>query len=155
MFYPAASVQRWLLSWYTHHVERIISILTLAFLIGCQAPLPDISKATSRYPFDLHTATSLQIQVMRDEEFLIIVNSTANEFDHTNLWINQQYTQPIPPIPAGATLRVNLWDCYDLLGDQFNAGGFWRTDEPTALVIAELQLSESQPLVGLLVIGVE
>jgi len=58
-------------------------------------------------------------------------------------------------MPAGSTIRVNLWDCYDTLGDQFNAGGFWRTDEPTKLVIAELQQSDTQPLVGLLVIGEE
>ena len=81
------------------------------------------------------------------------VNSTAHSFGSSNLWINQQYTQPLPPIPAGSTLRVNLWDCYDDLGDQFNAGGFWRTDEPTQLVLAQLQLGDEQPLVGLLVIG--
>jgi hypothetical protein len=97
----------------------------------------------------------LPIQVVRDQEFATIVNSTANDFEQTTLWVNQQYTQPIPPMQAGSTIKVNLWNCYDSLGEQFNAGGFWRTDEPTALVIAELQVSDSQPLVGLLVIGEE
>ncbi len=132
-----------------------MTILFLAALAGCQAPPPDISKATGRYPFDLHTTNSVSIQVIRDQEYIKIVNSTANDFTESMLWVNQQYTQSLPPMPAGSTISVNLWNCYDSLGDQFNAGGFWRTDEPTSLVIAELQQGESQPLVGLLVIGEE
>jgi len=97
----------------------------------------------------------MPIQVVRNQEHIKIVNSTASDFNSPILWINQQYTQQIPSMPAGSTVRVNLWNCYDSLGDQFNAGGFWRTDEPTQLVIAELQLGETQPLVGLLVIGEE
>jgi hypothetical protein len=122
-------------------------------LVACQAPGPDISKATGRYPLDLHTSNSISIQVIRDQEYVKIVNSTAYDFTESMLWVNQQYTQPLPPMLAGSTIRVNLWDCFDSLGDQFNAGGFWRTDEPTKLVIAELQQSDFQPLVGLIVIG--
>jgi hypothetical protein len=133
----------------------MMSTLLLTILVGCQAPPPNISNATDRYPFNLHTINSLSIQVVRDQEFVKIVNSTANDFSNSMLWVNQQYTQPLPSMPAGSTIRVNLWDCYDTLGDQFNAGGFWRTDEPTKLVIAELQQSDTQPLVGLLVIGEE
>ena len=122
-------------------------------LVACQAPVPDISNATGQYPIDLHTTNSISIQVIRDQEYVKIVNSTAYDFMESILWVNQQYTQPLPPMPSGSTIRVNLWGCFDSLGDQFNAGGFWRTDEPTKLVIAELQQSDSQPLVGLLVIG--
>jgi len=122
-------------------------------LVGCQLPPPDVSKATLSYPRQLHSTRTEPIQVFRDQEYITIVNSTANSYGSSNLWINQQYTQPLPPIPAGSTLRVNLSDCYDDLGDQFNAGGFWRTDEPTQLVLAQLQLGDEQPLVGLLVIG--
>ena len=122
-------------------------------MVGCQSPPPDVSKVTMSYPHQLHSTGTEPIQVIRDQEHITIVNSTAHSFGSSNLWINQQYTQPLPPIPAGSTLRVNLWDCYDDLGDQFNAGGFWRTDEPTQLVLAQLQLGDEQPLVGLLVIG--
>ena len=122
-------------------------------MVGCQSPPPDVSKVTMSYPHQLHSTGTEPIQVIRDQEHITIVNSTARSFGSSNLWINQQYTQPLPPIPAGSTLRVNLWDCYDDLGDQFNAGGLWRTDEPTQLVLAQLQLGDEQPLVGLLVIG--
>ena len=132
-----------------------MSTLFLTILVGCQAPSADISNATGQYPFDLHTTNSISIQVIRDQEYVKIVNSTANDFPNSMLWINQQYNQSLPPMQAGSTIRVNLWNCYDSLGAQFNAGGFWRTDEPTTLVIAELQQGDTQPLVGLLVIGEE
>ena len=132
-----------------------MTILILAVLVGCQAPPPDVSKATGQYPFNLHSANSMPIQVVRNQEHIKIVNSTASDFNSPILWINQQYTQQLPSMPAGSTVRVNLWHCYDSLGEQFNAGGFWRIDEPTKLVIAELQISDTQPLVGLLVIGEE
>ena len=138
-------------------VNHAIPILTLfvasSFLLGCQTPPPDMTKATTPYPFALHSVHSVPIQVARDQEFITIVNSTATDFNNAVLWINQQYTQPLPPMSAGSTIRINLWHCYDALGEQFNAGGFWRTDEPTRLVMAELQSGEFQPLVGLIVIG--
>ena len=57
------------------------------------------------------------------------------------LWINQRgsQVQNFLEYPLGTTLRFNLWKLRDAYGEQFNAGGIWRTDEPTLLVIAELQ----------------
>ncbi|MDP6693509.1 MAG: hypothetical protein QF444_04205 [Phycisphaerales bacterium] len=135
-------------------MKRLL-IGTTLLISGCQTPLPDISKATQRYPFELHSSEVLPIQVIRKGEHIIIVNSTADDFNNATIWINQQYTQSLPMMPAGSTIRINLWDCYDAFGEKFNAGGFWRTDEPTKLVLAELQQHENQPLIGLLVIGEE
>ena len=135
-------------------MKRLLVGIFLIF-VGCQAPPPDISKATEAYPRDLRSKEVLPIQVIRDEEYITIVNSTAVAYNNAIIWINQQYTQPLPPMPAGSMIRINLWDCYDAFGEKFNAGGFFRTDEPTLLVIVELQQAENQPLVGLLVIGEE
>ncbi len=102
---------------------------------------------------DLHEEDAVSIQVLRKDEYISIVNSTAVDFYNPTLWINQRYSGQLPSIPAGSTLRFNLWSLRDAYGEQFNAGGIWRTDEPTQLVIAELQISEDEPLVGLIVIG--
>ena len=101
----------------------------------------------------LHEGDAVSIQVVRKDEYISIVNSTAVDFYNPTLWINQRYSGQLPSIPAGSTLRFNLWSLRDAYGEQFNAGGIWRTDEPTQLVIAELQISEDEPLVGLIVIG--
>ncbi len=104
---------------------------------------------------DLHVTESVSIQVIRDGEHIEIINSTATDYENTTLWVNQRFSGLLPPMPAGSTIRFNLWSLRDSYGEQFNAGGVWRTDEPTLLIIAELQLGEETTLVGLVVIGEE
>jgi len=102
---------------------------------------------------DLHKPNSVPIQVIRTDQFIDIVNSTADDYNNPTLWVNQRYSKEIPTLHAGATMRVNLWYLRDSYGEQFNAGGVWRTDQPTPLVLAELQIAEGVNLVGLVVIG--
>jgi|TARA_B110000495_G_scaffold115698_1_gene100284 hypothetical protein len=130
--------------------------MALAFCaVSCQNPAGDPSLASPVYPMNLHAAESVPIQVLRSGEIIEIVNSTADDYGNTMLWINQRFSAPISAIPAGATYRFDLHNLRDAYGEQFNAGGIWRTDEPTTLVIAELQIDEVHPLVGLVVISEE
>jgi len=122
-------------------------------LLACQNQSGNPGLATSYYPAELHHADSVSIQVHRTNEFIEIVNSTSISYDESILWINQRFSTKLKPIPAGSTLRVNLWSLRDAYGEQFNAGGIWRTDKPTPVVIAELQEGNSTSLVGLIVIG--
>ena len=128
-------------------------ILLSPFLIACQNQSGNPELANSIYPMILHQSGSVSIQVHRSEEFIEIVNSTAIDYSRGILWINQRYSTQLEPIPAGKTVKVNLWSLRDEYGEQFNAGGAWRTDEPTPVVIVELQGSNSTSLVGLIVIG--
>ena len=128
-------------------------ILLSSFLVACQNQSGNPELANSIYPMNLHQSGSVSIQVHRSEEFIEIVNSTAIDYSRGILWINQRYSTQLEPIPAGKTVKVNLWSLRDEYGEQFNAGGAWRTDEPTPVVIAELQGSDSTSLVGLIVIG--
>lgn len=109
--------------------------------------------ASAPYPMFLHQAKSVPIQVIRDDDYIEIINSTAIDYNNTTLWVNQRYSSTLPPVLAGSTVRFSLWNLRDAYGEQFNAGGVWRTDEPGLLVIAELQLGLDTPLVGLVVIG--
>jgi hypothetical protein len=124
-------------------------------LISCQNPAGNPKLATQPYPTDLHIAESVPIQVIREGEYIEIVNSTADDYNNCTLWINQRFSSPLPLLLAGSTIKFNLWNLRDAYGEQFNAGGLWRTDEPTLLVIAELQLEPDVPLIGLVVIGEE
>ena len=132
-----------------------IAIGCLTVFFGCHNPGGNPSLATPAYPMELHSATSVPIQVMRHEEILEIVNSTATDYNNAVLWINQRFSAPLQPLLAGSTIQFNLWNLYDPYGEQLNAGGFWRTDRPTSVVIAELQTSENAPLVGLVVVNEE
>ena len=128
-------------------------ILLSLFLIACQNQSGNPELANSTYPMNLHQSGSVSIQVHRSDEFIEIVNSTAIDYGSGTLWINQRFSTQLKPIPAGKTVTVNLWSLRDEYGEQFNAGGAWRTDEPTQVVIAELQGSNPTLLVGLIVIG--
>ena len=130
--------------------------ITLFFAFaGCQNPIGNPALASKPYPIELHSSESVSIQVIRNGEFLQIVNSTADDYKQPTLWINQRYSGALPTLHAGSTLKLNLWSLRDAFGEQMNAGGIWRTDEPTSVVLAELQLGPDQPMVGLVVIGQE
>jgi hypothetical protein len=134
------------------HLFVIVIIMTLS---ACQNHSGDPALATRPYPMELHFAGSVDIQVIHTNEFLEIVNSTADDYSNATIWINQRFSGSLEPLPAGSTLRLNLWSLRDSFGEQFNAGGIWRTDEPTTVVIAELQIGTDTPLIGLIVIGQE
>ena len=129
------------------------ALLSLCFFAGCQNPSGNPPLAGPSYPMELHKPNSIPIQVIREQEHIDIINSTANAFESPVLWINQRYSVQLPTINAGETLRVNLWSLRDVYGEEMNAGGIWRTGDPTPVVIAELQVSEDEPLIGLIVIG--
>jgi hypothetical protein len=134
---------------------KITPLFIFIFLVSCQNPAGNPRLASQPYPMTQHVASSVPIQVIRDREYIEIVNSTANDYGITTLWVNQRFSSTLPQLPAGSTIRFDLWSLRDAYGEQFNAGGIWRTDEPTSLVIAELQLDETQPLVGLVVVSGE
>ncbi len=129
------------------------ALLSLCIFAGCQNPSGNPALAGPRYPMELHKPNSLPIQVIREQEHIDIINSTANAFESPILWINQRYSVQLPSIVEGQTLRVNLWTLRDVYGEQMNAGGIWRTGDLTPVVIAELQVSGDEPLIGLIVIG--
>ena len=136
-------------------MKTIIALLGLFLIVGCHNSQGVPAMASVPYPTTLHTSNSVSIQVTRDGDTIEIVNSTATDYEGGLLWINQRFSTQLPPLFAGSTLKVNLWLLRDSYGQQLNAGGFWRTDRPTPLVLAELQTGEDSPLVGLVVIREE
>ena len=112
----------------------------------------DPNRASQPYPKHLHRSESVDIQVFRDGPELEIVNSTARTYRDVDIWINQRFTRHLRTLPAGATVRLSLWDFWDARGDRLSAGGFWRTEEPTPVRLVQLQLSDDEPLVGLVTV---
>ena len=119
---------------------------------GCAKTMYDPVRATRPYPFDKHEATSIDIQVFRKGPTLEIVNSTPVTYRDFDIWLNQRFTRHVDVLYAGETVQLSLWEFWDLRGDRFSAGGFWRTEEPTPLRLVELQLNDDDPLIGLIAI---
>ncbi len=137
-------------------IRRLAAGLLLGgTLLGCQDVRYDPARATPSYPHHLHRANSVNIQVFREDTSIELVNATTRAYTEFDLWINQRYTSRIESLPAGATLRVSLWDFYDERGESLNAGGLFRSDEPTPVRLVEIQTGDEQPLVGLITIRAE
>ncbi len=137
----------------TAMVRLSLPILCAMFVAaGCGRTMYDPGRATRAYPFDKHEASSIDIQVFRKGPTLEIVNSTPVSYRDVDIWINQRFTRHLDVLYAGATVQLSLWDFWDLRGDRFSAGGFWRTEEPTPLRLIELQLNDDDPLIGLVAV---
>ena len=126
--------------------------LMLALSAGCSRSMYDAALATRRYPQDLHRAEALDIQVFRKGPTIEIINATARSFHDFDLWINQRFVRRVEALRAGETIRVSLWDFFDVRGDRFSAGGLWRTEPPAPLRLAQIQEAPDEPLIGLVVI---
>ncbi len=122
---------------------------------GCAKPLYDPSRATRPYPHELHTTNLIDIQVFRDDQDIELVNATPHTYSNVEVWINQRFVRHVEVIPAGETIRLSLWDFFDERGERVNAGGFWRTQEPTPVRLVQLQLAQGEPMIGLTTVFVD
>jgi len=127
----------------------LVAILLLgSALPGCGGRRYDPSRATRVYPSELPQARVVDIQVFRDGGDLIVVNATPQSFQDFDLWINRRYMLRIDRLDAGTTRRLWFGDFFDQWGETPVAGGFFRTERPTPIVLVQLQIGEQSPLLG-------
>jgi hypothetical protein len=133
----------------------LLAIVLPASLGGCAPRGYDPEMAAAAYPADAHTAESVDIQLFRDGPDARIVNATVKSHRDVRLWINQRWVRDIPDLPAGAIVDLSLRGFRDVNGEQFVAGGFFRTERMTPIVLAQLQRRDDPdaPLVGIRVVG--
>ncbi len=102
------------------------------------------------YPSALKQSRTLDVQVTRNETEISLTNTTAAPLPPGTMWINAWYAREFPGLAVGESLTLNLRDFKDRFGDQFRAGGFWATDRPDRLALA--QLESGGELLGLIVV---
>jgi hypothetical protein len=67
------------------------------------------------------------------------------------MWINAWFSREFKGLAVGESVEMSLFDFKDQYGDTFRAGGFFATQKPTRLVLAQLEYENE--LVGLVVVG--
>lgn len=120
-------------------------------------PYPDhlhLSSETTADGLTVRTPLAVDAQVFRDDTDIVVVNSTPRSFSDFHLWLNQRYARHVDRLDAGQTIRLSLWDFFDQWGGRFNAGGFFRSYEPTPVRLVEIQLDDAQPMVGLIAVQI-
>ncbi len=140
-----------------HRLPRAIlaaGLCTLA-LTGCSST-PDTVDYARPFPRELARGETLDIQVFRDNQDIEFTNTTAKSYPAGTLWLNGRYSRPIPGLAVGETLKFRLREFRDQYNDHFREGGFFATEKPDRLVLAQLETTApgGEPLMlGLIVVG--
>ncbi len=126
----------------------VMAALAMASLNGCSsAP----SAANARvYPVTLEKGPTLDIQVVRGETTLTLTNATARVFGPCTLWINAYYSRPLDGLAVGQSVKFGLSELRNEHGESFRSGGFFATEKPERMVLA--QLEHDGTLYGLIVV---
>jgi len=140
---------------------RPVTAAALALLLaGCSEPKIDNGP---QYPPVVQSGVR-DVQVLRDETQISMTNTAAADLPAGLLWINGWYALPFAGLHVGKSVTLQLSEFKDRYGDSFRAGGFFATELPDRLVLAQIQPvavasagEESSPafetkLIGLIVI---
>lgn len=126
----------------------IAGIASTLLLPACSGQRYDPALATRPYPVALDQDRVVDIQVFRDGADLIVVNASPQSFTDFDLWVNRRYMLHVESLAAGQSGRFNFGDFFDRWGESPIAGGFFRTERPTPIVLVQLQIGEDTPLLG-------
>lgn len=139
-------------------IAQPIALILIAATSGCTSD-PKFTQHRS-YPSQLSRLSPSTIQLFRADTRVTLTNTTAKNFGPSTIWLNQWYAHDIDGLGIGQTITLNLNSFKDEYGDAFRGGGFFATQAPDKIVLAELethptdQLAEAAPaLLPLIVVG--
>lgn len=105
------------------------------------------------YPIKKAQTKTLDVQVIRNETEITMVNTTANALPEGTMWINGQFSHGFEGLAPGARTTMSLKSFHNEYGEAFRAGGFFATQRPSSLVMAQIETTES--MIGLVVVNGE
>jgi hypothetical protein len=145
--------------------SHIVALMALGVLLGglvgiagpgCQRAPRQVGYARP-YPLALSREGMLDIHVIREGPQITLTNTTARAFGPSTLWLNNRYGYPLAGLAVGETVSLNLGRFADENSDRFRPGGFFATEAPDLLVVAELETisphTEETELLGLIAVG--
>jgi len=122
-----------------------------AALAGSCSSAPAVITEGTSYPTALPRTATLNIQVFRRTTELELTNTTALAIPASTLWLNAWYSKKIDGLGIGETLKLPLKEFKDKYGDPFRGGGFFATELPERLALAEIEMDGR--MVGMVVVG--
>ncbi len=121
---------------------------------GCKTG-SDVDAGRPAYPTEIRQEVVLDVQVVRNDTEITMTNTTARSIGRSLLWVNGWYSREIEGFGVGQTLTLNLYEFKDQYGTPFRGGGFFATERPERVVLAQVEPLEgdSKELIGLVVVG--
>jgi hypothetical protein len=100
----------------------------------------------------------LDIQVFKGDTTLKLTNTTATNFGPSTIWLNSYFSRPIDGLAVGETIKLGLSGFRNEHSEAFRSGGFFASEFPERVVLAELETMEQagKPiLLRLIVVGAQ
>ncbi len=116
----------------------MIGLLVILAIGGC-ASATHTQQSPRRYPAGAAQGETLPIQVVVDARLVVLTNSTGTVFGPSVLWLNQWYSVAIEGLAIGQTISIPIGWFIDEHGQQMRGGGFFATESPERIILAELR----------------
>jgi hypothetical protein len=127
------------------------ALLAASCVAGCRSQPKQIGEGAV-YPNAVKRGRTLDIQVFRRETEIEFTNTTARAFPACTLWLNGRFSYRLEHgLAVGQNERLPLRSFKDQFGDPFRGGGFFATEKPERLALAEIQIGEE--MLALVVVG--
>lgn len=127
-----------------------IHLLTMCFAAGLTACSgPDKVDDARPYPAKPQR-TCVDVQVAREQTSIRLTNTSARAFPESTMWLNAQYAATVPAIGVGDSVTLDLARFRNEFSEPFRAGGFFATERPDAIVLAQIELEDE--MFGLVVV---
>ncbi len=136
------------------NTQAVLSTLTLALFLAACSGVPAPVPYARPYPA-IKQSQTLNIQVFRTTKHLELTNTSARAFGPSTLWLNARFSRPIDGLGVGQSLKLPLEEFRDEYSDVFRGGGFFSTEAPERLVLAQIETASADAkadLVGLIVV---
>lgn len=131
----------------------VLALLSATATLGsCHSGSPTIVEGPE-YPTGLQRGPTLNVQVFRRATEIEFTNTSDQPIPPSTMWLNAWYAHHIDGLGVGQTMTLPLSAFKDRFGDPFRGGGFFATEIPERLALAEVQTDGK--MIGLIVVGGE
>jgi len=113
-------------------------VLVAAGAVGCstgRSPGPELRA----YPAEVPRGENTNIQIFRRGTHIEFTNTTPSTIPACTMWVNMRFGRPIDALPIGASASIDLREFRDEHADAFRGGGFFASNPPQALVLAQFE----------------
>ena len=129
-------------------------LFLITILPGCGSGPEKVTYARP-YPA-IAQSEVLNVQVVRGTTTIALTNTSARAFGPSTLWLNGRYSRPIDGLKVGQSMTLPMAEFRDEFQDAFRGGGFFASEPPERLVLAQIETpgeDGKERLLGLLVVG--
>ena len=108
-------------------------------MVMCGCVATGNARSAQVYAGDSLPKRDTGIQLIRRGTSIQLTNTSATSFGTGTIWLNGAFGHPIDGFSIGQTIKLSLHNFRNAFGERFRAGGFFATERPEPVVMAELQ----------------